>query len=215
MITWDTVGGLAGTAAVFILGLLAPALRTWFEEDVLGARRERRRGVTTRAVTATEECLAALLTLRAAIVDYVKAEAQVDAAAKKAARDARDSLLARIEAHIPLAPRPVQPSLQALLPLLQYAHRLHDTERNGPDYHPDSVGTIVGNVIAHMRQVLTAGLNGGKLPAPPEEIVEYQYALVDFRKDMEAEFANESAQYEGELKVFRTAHGLSPKRESQ
>lgn len=210
------------TALVFLLGLLAPSIKTVFEELVLGKIRKQREDQATavsRADTAAETCFEELANLLDLIPRWsarrdTGVRSAEDEAEFEMLRAEHDSALGRLEANIVLLQPDGRQAMTELLELLRFAHDLPIRRRRQLEdgWHPDSVVTICRNCVTYGRAILASQVRREPRPSVPPEIHEYQLAVNERNDDLMQEYAQEVHEDEEAIRKWREQRGLPPNR---
>ncbi|WP_407341557.1 hypothetical protein [Pengzhenrongella phosphoraccumulans] len=218
---WDSLPSYLGSAGIFLLGLVAPSVKTLTDQFVAGTfkRREKKAEIIeTRADAAADACLRDLSLAKIAIRDYsVFHRAVIDreeAQDKESARRHLEDSVATLEAHSALLPKELRASLTVLASILKYAHDLpYERSRMGRfGWHPDSAVTIGDNAARYGSEILSAYLRRDTQPLKPDVIIEYELATDDRNEELSDEFAPEIQESADEQAQFRKKHDLTAER---
>jgi hypothetical protein len=219
---WDALPSYVGAGVLFLLGLIAPSIKTVTDQLVASIfrKREKKTGIIeTRADAAADACLKDLSLVKDAIRGYAelhRAALERDQIQdREAARRRLEDAIATLSAHSALLPSTLRTSIAGLLPIFRYAHEL-PYERYRKEHrfgwHPDSTSKIIDNTARYASELLSAYLRRENAPAKPDVICEYELALEDRDGELSDEFAQEIQEQEDELAKFRTGHGLPSRR---
>lgn len=212
-----------GTLLAFLIGLLAPSIKTVFDEVLLvemRSKRENKAIAVTRADKAAEVCFEELTKLldvvpRWAAIRSSAIASPEDEVSQEQVRVEHDSALGRLEANVVLLQPGNREAMGQLLETLRYAHDLPIRHMHGHEFgwHPDSVVTITRACVHHGRAVLASHLRREPLPTVPPEIQEYQLAVDERNDDLMADFAQEVHEDEEAIRHWREHRGLTPDRQ--
>lgn len=215
---------ILGALAIYLVGLLSPAVTRLIEYTLLAPIRKREAEETTATRRNDEGALIALEKL-SELEQLIPERAswrrnrvlsEADESEMQRVVQAHARVLAEYENATFLLDPKLRDALNEVLPVLRYADDLPFRASSGrrEGYHPDSVSEITKVTTTYCRQCLSASRRHERFPSRPAALDEYLLAMEDRDEDLTNEFAFEIYEDETAVGDWREAHDLPRSRPS-